>query len=284
MDIYKKMEKLEAVRRQVSAGVCLIGIGVIIFFIAMGIFQSGIWSFIGLAIGVVGGFLIPGTHERYKVIYKDLFAKGPLDKNFDDVFYAWRAGFDLETVNNFQICKKGNLIESEDYVKAVYNGISFEMADVILKDKYKSSKSGENICFYGRIIVFDFPGKQVSSTRVFSKTFRRMPADDIIRHNKVEMESSRFNNTFGVYAEDAHDAFYLLTPDFMEQLERLQKKYEDVGISFNGNKAVVAFREVNDSFDKNDWIAKEVVYPEEIAKVQSDIDDIKIIIDMVCRR
>ncbi len=284
MNIYKKLEKLEAVRRQVSAGVCLIGTGVIIFFISMGIFQSGVWSFIGLAIGVVGGLLIPGTHERYKVIYKELFVQEPLEKNFDDVFYAWRAGFDLETVNAFDLCKKGNQIESEDYVKAVYNGIGFEMAEVVLKDKYKSQRSGENICFHGRMIVFDYQGKCVDGTRIYSKYFYRKPADTAFGKNKVEMESSRFNGIFDIYSEDAHDAFYLLTPDFMEVLERLQKKYEGIGLRFYGNKVVAGFCEVNDAFDKNDWIAKEVVYPEEIEKVQGDIDDIKIIIDMVCRR
>ena len=38
MRIYEKMDRLEAVRRRAEIGICLIGIGIIVFFISMGIF------------------------------------------------------------------------------------------------------------------------------------------------------------------------------------------------------------------------------------------------------
>ena len=70
--------------------------------------------------------------------------------------------------------------------------------------------------FNGRMLVFDYPGKKVGTTRIYSDAFYYLPKDDITKNNKVEMESDKFNQIFRVYAEDPHDAFYLLTPHFME--------------------------------------------------------------------
>jgi hypothetical protein len=283
MGIHEKMQRLENVRLQASTGACMIGIAVIIFFCGMGFFGSeGAMKF-GLILGIVGGILCKGTHARYKKIYKTLFAEEPLNKNFENVYYAPRHGFDLETVNNFQICAKGNKIKSEDYVKAVYNDINFEMSDVILEDINKSHKSGANILFKGRILKFDFTGKHVSPIRIYSNFFRNRSKSKATAQNKIDMESVNFNQNYDVFAENKHDAFYLLTPAFMEQLQTLQNKYKDISIYICGNTAVVYLDEANDAFDKNNWLEK-VSYPDEILKVQSDIDDIKKIIDMTNSR
>ncbi len=283
MAIYQKMEKLDKVRLRATTGICMIGIGVIIFFISMGIFQNVTGSNFGFFLGVAGGFVLRGTHGTYKKIYKDLFVEEPLQRNFDDVFYAWRSGFSLDEMNSFGLCRNGNKIASEDYIRAGYKGINFEMADVCLKDITKSGKSGEDIMFNGRMLVFDYPGKKVGTTRIYSDAFYYLPKDDITKNNKVEMESDKFNQIFRVYAENPHDAFYLLTPHFMETLLRLQKKYANIGIRFCGNKVVVGLndRGGKDSFDKSDWTNK-VIYPEEMARIQGDIDDIKTIIDTIC--
>lgn len=40
------------------------------------------------------------------------------------------------------------------------------------------------------------------------------------------MESEAFNEKFEVYAEDEHEAFYLLTPSFMEKLEQAEHELD----------------------------------------------------------
>ena len=94
------------------------------------------------------------------------------------------------------------------------------------------------------------------------------------------MENVRFNEEFDVYSRNPHDTFYLLTPQFMERLLVLKKKYTSIAICFENNRVVFAFNEVgNDAFDGT--MISDISYPEEIAKVQNDIDDIKYIIGTI---
>lgn len=283
MTINNKMEKLNSIRLRFTTGICFGGIGVIIFFISMGIFQTQAGMYLGLFLIVAGVLIGKGTHVKYQAIYKDLFAEEPLRKNFDDVFYAWKSGFSLQEVNDFELFPRGTEVKSEDYVKASFKGVYFQMADVTLIDMTKSGNSRNVYAFNGRILTFDFPDKAVSTIRIYSKEVYFRVKDNVMRTGKVKMESEKFNQAFDVYAEDAHDVFYLLTPQFMEQLIRLQRKYPHIAIKFQGNQVVVGFHDGkgSNSFDKTDWSNK-VEYYEELAKVQSDINDVKNIINMIC--
>ncbi len=284
MTINNKMEKLNSIRLRFTTGICFGGIGVIIFFTSMGIFQAQAGMYLGLFLIVAGVLIGKGTHVKYQAIYKDLFVDEPLRKNFDDVFYAWKSGFSLDEVNDFQLFKRGTGVKSEDYVKASYKGVYFQMADVEILDSTRNSKNGKsNYIFDGRILTFNFSDKAVSTIRIYSnEVYKNNRANNASRASKVQMESERFNQVFDVFAEDAHDAFYLLTPQFMEQLVRLQRKYPHISIKFQGNQVVVGFHDNrgSDSFDKIDWSNK-VEYHEELARVQSDINDVKTIINMI---
>jgi hypothetical protein len=276
------MDKLEAIRLRASTGAALIGIGIILFFPSMAIFQIEWGCWLGVILGVIGGFMIRGTHEAYQKIYKVLFVEEPLEKNFDDLFYAWKSGFEVDEVNSFAICPKGNKVKSEDYIKASYNGIRFEMSDVKLIDTNRDRRNGNDILFSGRMLAFDFPGKTVKNTVIYTKSVYHRNKENAAKYKNVKMESSRFNEAFDVYADDAHDAFYLITPQFMECLQTLNRKYPNFGIRFYGNRVVVALNEgVNNPFDKVDWMVK-TTYPQEMAKVQNDIDDVKRIIKAIC--
>ena len=60
---------------------------------------------------------------------------------------------------------------------------------------------------------------------IFSDTFKhRAFSDKDAKDNKVEFESAEFNRLFDVYSLSPHDAFYLITPQFMERLFSLQSK------------------------------------------------------------
>ncbi len=64
------------------------------------------------------------------------------------------------------------------------------------------------------------------------------------------MESIHFNSELKVYAKNDHEAFYILTPHFMEQLLVLDKKYRDkISFSFIYNKLYIAIDNRVDNFD-----------------------------------
>jgi Protein of unknown function (DUF3137). len=131
-------------------------------------------------------------------------------------------------------------------------------------------------------MVFDFPEKFVNSVQIFTDNFkyRGRPFGNM-RPQKVEMEGVAFNKKFDVFSLSPHDAFYLLTPQFMEKLDILAQRYRSMAIHIAGNKVFVGFNEpFHNAFDC-DNIFKKISYPEEMQSIQRDIDDIKQIITII---
>ena len=278
MGLYENMSRLEALRQKFAMAAIFIGVGVIIFFLSMGFAQSTSGMIIGLLVAAAGIPFCIGTTKKYKELYKEIFVQVPLKKNFDNVFYAWKSGFNEHTVRNFRLFDMGNIFSSEDYLKASYKGINFELSDVTIRKK--QGKSTYTI-FRGRIIIFDLPNKPIIPMRVYSKSFPSRNRD--FKHNseKIELESIAFNDLFDVYSQNDVDAFYVLTPVMMERFIQLQKKYPSIVAGFEGNKVLFGLHEaVNDAFD-NINISQKLDYFTEMERTQKDIDDIKHIITTV---
>lgn len=281
MGLHDKMEALEAVRRKAEISVVIAGIGILVLITSMFTRYAFLFGILGMVMLVVGATRAKGVKGEYQALYKQLFAEEPLRANFDNVFYDWKSGFNESTVRSFQLCAMGNRFRSEDYLRASYRGINFEMSDVTVEYHTSNGKSSSTtVYFRGRMFAFDFPGQFNSSTRIYTTQHRYRGAQNTPKIQKVEMESVQFNKDFDVYSTSPHDAFYLLTPQYMEYLDSLSRRYPSMAIHFMGNKLFLGFNEPNkDVFDKKDWL-KEASYPEEMEKVQRDIDEIKQVIDM----
>ena len=273
------MRKMNEYRTQATAGVVIVGVGILLFSYSM-IFQSESAFYIGIVLGVLGVLLYRGAHPAYKKLYKDLFVEQPLRDNFDNVFYSSKGGFSLIEVNDLKLIATGTKTVTEDYIEASYKGVNFKMSDVRLMNMNIHKKYNDTIMFEGRILMFDLPNKFVNTTKVYSDSFYHRWEGG--KRNLITMESLEFNDAYDVFSEDAHDVFYLLTPNYMEQLLKLKKKYGKIAMSFEGNRVVVATGNyINNSFDKINWTEK-IDYMEERARVQKDIEDVKTIIDGIC--
>ena len=276
-----KMDKLSDMRSKAILGAVLMLFGGTSF-MSYWFAQAVPLLVFGILLFLAGLIVELSISKNYKQEYKKLFVEGPLNQNFQYVVYDWKAGFTKEAVRSFGLTAIGNRFHSEDYIRAVFDGVPFEMSDVTVQDVRSTGKSTYTVTYFkGRMLVFDYPGKKVGTTRIYSDAFYYLPKDDITKNNKVEMESDKFNQIFRVYAEDPHDAFYLLTPQFMEKLDHLASNYTSIGIHFCGNKVFVGFNEpYNNAFDSKSMMNK-LSYDEEMAKTQKEINDIKFIISML---
>ena len=212
---------------------------------------SFIWIFVAVGLSVLGLYLAKDTDKKYKSIYKSIFVQRPLEENFDNMYYDWQSGFSSDLVRNFSLCKMGNRFNSEDYIRAEYQGVPFEMSDVTVQYHTSGKNSHTTTYFRGRILIIESPEKMVNSVQIFSKAFKyRASLAGNTKPQNVEMESVRFNKEFDVHAVSPHDAFYLITPPFMERLYRIQAKTTSVAIHAFGNKIVIGFNEpTNNAFD-----------------------------------
>ena len=117
----------------------------------------------------------------------------------------------------------------------------------------------------------------MDSTELCKKFKERL--DSVIKSDEqiteVEMEDVEFNKNFCVYAENEHEAFYILTPHFMEKLKEIETKINaGIMFCFVDNKLHIAIDNNTDSFEYN------VHKPINEKEIEEDIiKDIKIITD-----
>ena len=267
--------KLQEKRNKTGKGILFIAIGALFLVIPP----------IGLAIILYGTHRIQKLRQEMKELYKEAFVREPLMNNFENVTYEPQWGFPADTVESFQLCQMGNQFYSEDYIRASYAGVDFEIAEVRVYDVYSTDDRDERSTTYfeGRMMVFHLPDKAVYPMSIFSRKYKhRAISRREAKQTKVEFESSRFNKAFDVYAQSEHDAFYLLTPQFMERLEILADKYADgIALHMIGNSVALAISEPGkNAFDAEIEVGK-LDFDKEMAKVQGEIDDIKMLITMI---
>lgn len=267
--------KLQEKRNKAGKGILFIAIGALFLIIPP----------IGLVIILYGTHRIQKLRQEMKELYKEAFVREPLMNNFENVTYEPQWGFPAETVESFQLCQMGNQLYSEDYIRASYAGVDFEIAEVRVYDVYSTDDRDERSTTYfeGRMMVFHLLDKAVYPMSIFSRKYKhRAISRREAKQTKVEFESSRFNKAFDVYAQSEHDAFYLLTPQFMERLEILADKYADgIALHMIGNSVALAISEPGkNAFDAEIEVGK-LDFDKEMAKVQGEIDDIKMLITMI---
>ncbi|MBQ8165883.1 MAG: DUF3137 domain-containing protein [Lachnospiraceae bacterium] len=285
MELNEIINKLEVMRKRKNK-YAILAISCIFIIMPVTTVASFIADTLGAIIGFVGVMVLMivflklagrDTNE-YKRMYKENFVVGILNEVFDNVTYKYNSGLPEQDVRQFGLVKMGNRYSSEDYLKGSYKGIGFEQAEVTIK--YDKNSDDTQLRFKGRMIAFDFPFKEVKSVQVFSKSFhyRDTPKVSGVMQS-VEMENTDFNKRFDVLAADTVDAFYVLTPQFMERVDFLKEKYMHVGMNFQGNKLYVGIWTSGDAFDGD--TTRSVNLLDEKATIMKDVRVITDIIDVL---
>lgn len=280
MGAYDAMRKLESLRKKILVfeylPLVLLLAG---FFIPMitGTYELRFIGIVGgLLTAVVLGSQAPFLRKEFRDLYKNTFVKSMLSTMLDDVEYDWHMGFIETEVMGFGIVKMGNRFHSEDYISATYKGVKFRQADVVIEHETGSGKNRKiQTYFSGRMFEFNFSSKIVANVKVFSKSYT---SHLNLRDFETEMEDVNFNKNFKVYASNAHDAFYILTPQMMEQLAAINRRYPTIAFRFAPGKLYVGIV-TGDSFDSN--VVRKLSYPEEQARMKQDVQVIIDIIEMI---
>ncbi|MBO6161677.1 MAG: DUF3137 domain-containing protein, partial [Eubacterium sp.] len=287
--IYQTMGEMESLRKSIFSRYIMIGIVpavMLIFFI----FLSGYTRSRGVApltaILLMVGMLIPmaGMKEKkqkLKRLYKETFVCQLLQQRFQNVLYTWETGWTAERVKSTGLVRLGNRFHSEDYLTAIWRGVRFEQSDVEVKYHTSSGKSSHTtIYFRGRMFCFDYVRKQTTPVQIHTKNFF-YSGDPMygVKMQKVELEDVDFNKRFAVKALNPHDAFYVLTPQFMMRLKQLEDMYNSVTIVIKDGKLYVGLNNRMDAFDAN--IMKPIEYVNEKERVEKDVQVIEILIELL---
>lgn len=226
---------------------------------AMALFAFGL---IPLAIPVlvltfVFGYQMSKRTQTVKKLLSENIVSGVLNEVFENVEYNA-----FERIPSAQVKDAGMVfpfeydsVRGSDYIKGVYKGLNVELSDVELyhvvshyDEEMQQWKDDEQKVFMGQWLICDF-GKQLSGEVHLSanaKALRRQRKND-----SVEMENTAFNDRFLVTAQDAQEAYYLLTPHMMEYiLSAAGKAGGEVYMAFlRGGRLHIAVKTDRDFFE-----------------------------------
>lgn len=234
----------------------------------------GMIGFLIIALPFIGGALYASMNQKkIKEIsnnFKKVYVSEELQKVFPASTYIYNKGFTEEEVVKSGLLYDRDRYASEDMISGNFEGVNFRCSDVLQREVRSNGKHTTIVTvFQGRFYEFDFP-KPFKANLLLLQPFNFRPFSNL---KKIKMESITFNSEMKVYAESEHEAFYILTPHFMEKLLYLDSKYLDkISFSFLDNKLFIAIDSRKDYFDIKPFhpVNKSIV-----SEYREELDDIK---------
>ena len=228
-------------------------------FFSMAVF---VFPFFFVVIGViVSALVMRKPRQRYREAFKQSLVRRSLESVFTDLEYEPKLGISYETIASTEMMNMGDRFHSEDYVCAMYRDIRFEQSDVHIEEEHTSTDSDGHTStsyvtiFRGRWMIFEFNKEFRANLQIAQKGFpnarrKRFFGKKESRFKRVEMESDSFNKGFYVFAQNEHDAFYIVTPAFMERIENLAAHNRGkLLFCFVDDRLHIAIHDNKDSFE-----------------------------------
>lgn len=243
--------------------------------------------FYALIIGaIISVVKVQKPKQEFIKAFKDTFVLKALQSVFTDLVYEPEKGLDESVISSTQMMNMGDRYSSNDFISAKYKNINVVQADVHIEEEHESTDSDGHTTrtwvtiFRGKWMIFDFNKTFKANIQVSQKNFgnsRIKNWGQKVKYKKVMMEDQAFNNQFKTFAQDEHDAFYILTPSLMEKIKKLAGSVNGkLLFCFIDNKLHIGLQNGKDSFEHS--IFKEI----DEEKVTNEIaQDIKIITNFV---
>ena len=208
-----------------------------------------------LILGAITGYF--KKYKEYKHIYKKAFVEGPFNHAFDKVRCDFKKGISKDVIEATKIIMLGNRYYSNDYISGSYNNVDFERSDVLIQNHTSNGKNSHTVTYFqGRWLIFEFNKKFHFDLQIIGKGFTYSNKRNGFftskdnRRRKVEFEDIQFNKDFKVYAQDDFEAFYILTPQFIDTLKNMSNTMDGkFMMGFIDNKLHVAINTGKDAME-----------------------------------
>ena len=223
--------------------------------------------------------------DEYKTNFKSIFVEEPFRAVFHEVIYDKDQGFPKELIKETGMMMLGNRYFTNDYVMGHYKEVKFERADVKIQQHTSTGKQSHTTTYFnGRWMIFEFNKnfhfdlQIISNGFYYSQKNQSIFTDSNERRHKLELEDVNFNEQFSVFAQDDHEAYYILTPAFMEVIKDLSHSLDaPFMLGFAGNQLHVAINTKRDAMEPS--ILTGIDLHDIKQDVQREIDAIINIID-----
>jgi len=282
------IEEVEILRKKAkkitSAGILSsVGIALLTAIITKALFIV----FLIIIVGIIITHVISSKPTKeFTMAFKEVFVKKSLENFFTDLVYEPEKGLNSSVIANTRMMNMGDRYTSNDFVSGKYKNINIVQADVHIEEEHETTDSDGGTTttwvtiFKGRWMVFDFNKSFKANVQVCQKGFGNARISNWgaqVKYKKVMMEDQAFNNQFKTFAQDEHEAFYILTPSLMEKIKKLTNNIQGkLLFCFVDNKLHIGLQNGKDSFEHS--IYKQI----DEEKVTNEISqDIKLITNFV---
>lgn len=221
------------------------------------------------------------AYQRYKKAYKKYIVYDALDELFEDV-KVYEGGFSSEDMADVGLISIGTHYESDDSFKGKYKNVPFEAAEIYTyHEAYRDDEYKTVVDFYGHYYIFEFNKKFKGDIKVFPENKVLKPKEKGTKIADLDLENDEFNKKFKVITEDKHLAYYILTPQLMEKMLKLDEQLMDVSFAFIDNKIHIAadFLAASDLFEFDPY--EKLNIKKEVQKVKKDMTTLMQIVDML---
>lgn len=246
--------KKKASEKTSVIGFVIIAIAVILFLISQANYQSQGIMVVGIIIGIVGiAFAAKGAIDFKKLSgrFKVEILSGVFKELIPGVEYFPNQGLSMQDVYNTEFLKRADRYHTEDFISGSLEDVKFISSDVRLEERHvQHTKNGTRVYyvtyFLGRVFKFSFNKEFEGHLQVLESGSPRSNRP----FKKVELESVDFNKKFKTYATTELSAFYVLTPDIMEAIMKLEQRNPGrIGLSFTGDTLYIAINNNVDTFE-----------------------------------
>jgi hypothetical protein len=234
------LEQLEKLRRQTRNSILFIGfVFLLLIFVGYRMTSGKNIAFIPIyyAVMCIGMALLgalPLTvakiRRRYKKLYNAVIVRNSLDRYFEIEEFNSDYGIPQQLIESTNMIRTGNNYKTDDLIRGRYKDIQFMQSDVLMQDRAGAdlySNRNSITYFKGRWMIFEFNKRFKCDLMVFEKAFMITGKKHSLflksGIEKVEFESSEFNEHFDSYTNNQTEAFYVMTPHMMEAIEDLRK-------------------------------------------------------------
>lgn len=211
-------------------------------------------------------FLGKGTRKleaKIKELTGQYIVKGVLAEKIDIAEYSPNQYINEKFVKKCSILPNFNKIYGSDYISGNYRGRRIVFSDLLLKWETKERDSDGHrrtritTQFQGQVLKMDL-GKDIEGFVQIKERKNPRKRHGFIAnllgtgtpHKNIETENVAFNNQFEIKTSDDQLAFYILTPQFMESVMKLDELSDGyTNIEFRGTSVVVTVNNGRDSFE-----------------------------------
>jgi len=276
--------EIEQLRKKAFFSLIITVILGVVFVLGMFTFMPVIWVILFVVFGV-DLFIFSKTITDYKTKVKNMIVSDMLKKEFENISYNAKEGFSREFIADTELVSMGNIYSSNDLISGSYRNVAFKQADVHIQQHTQSGKTSTTVTlFKGRWLIYTFNKRftgflQIRSNEnhLFGNSKPLRWFSDRQNTSRIKLENETFNQRFNIYASDEHEAYYILTPHFMEKLIKLDDSLEgNLVVGFIDNEVHIALYNNKDAFEPSIFRPIDDEYYQE---VQDDIELIKLIVD-----